>query len=122
MVNIIKIYEMHDVLIRKFPEVVTECALIGNNLNKLTFPGQNPDRTLSQNLPSSTAAPSSISQTTVSPITTTSPPYQSTVTAPTSATSSALSTPVSSLGVRSAQSGMLGFVFVATMVALVVFF
>jgi len=123
MVNIIKIYEMHDVLTRKFLELVNECALIGHDLPKLTFPGQNPNRTLSAvpSLASSTAAPSSIAQTTISSVT--SPPYQSTVTAlTTSATSSTQSTPVSSLGVRSTQSGMLGFVLVVTMMGLVEFF
>ena len=108
--------------------MINECAAIGINLPKLTFPGQNLDRTLS-----STAVPSisqaTVSQVTVAPATITSPPYQSTVgpstlaTLSTSATSSrAQSTPVSSLGVRSAQSGMLGFLLVVTMMALVEFF
>jgi len=112
------------------PGVVNECALLGHNdLPKLTFPGQNPDRTLSAvpNVPSSTASPSSAPQTTLStvPTSTTLPPYQSTVSAlPTTSSTSIPSTSVPSLGVRSAQSSKLGFVLagMVTMMTLVEFF
>jgi len=110
------------------PGVVNECALLGHNdLPKLTFPGQNPDRTFSAvpSVPSSTASPSSTSQTIVSAVPTTPPPYQSTVTAlPTTSSASAQSTSVPSLGIRSAQSSKPGFVLAVTvmMMALVEIF
>ncbi|KIM42931.1 hypothetical protein M413DRAFT_26892 [Hebeloma cylindrosporum] len=104
-------------------EVVNECALIGNDLPKLTFPGQNPNRTLSAvpNLPSSTgtASTSRVSQTTVTSVNITPAPYQSTVSAIPTTSNTPSTSSVSSLGVRSAQGGMLGVVLASAVVMMV---
>ncbi|KDR74500.1 hypothetical protein GALMADRAFT_141530 [Galerina marginata CBS 339.88] len=89
--------------------LVSECTSKGFSLQKLTFPGQNPNRTLSSVVIPSSSQTTAPSQSTVFTATPTPPLSQSTVTALPSTTAPGPSpAPTTASGSRSAENGWLG--------------